>query len=358
MADLSLERVTKRFESPDGGTPAVDRVDLAVGDGELLAVLGPSGSGKTTLLRLVAGFERPDHGVIRLGGTPVSAPGLYVPPERRRVGVVFQSYALWPHMTVKRNVGYPLEVRGVRAAEYDRRVAAVLGTVSLTGLEARRPAELSGGQRQRVALARCLVMEPSLVLLDEPLANLDVHLRAALQDEFLALHRATGATMVYITHDQAEAMALADRIAVMDAGRLVQVAPAAVLYREPATPMIARFVGRGAVVRGAVLESSRDGGCPVEIFGYRTRLRARLGHPPGPADICLRSEALRVVGEAEPGIAVAVRRATYQGGHTAVEVVVAGMPETRLTLVVPPEAALTPGTLVRLRVDDGWVIPA
>ena len=263
MASLTLAGVTKRFGAPGDGVTAVDRMDFAVADGEFVAVLGPSGCGKTTLLRLVAGFEALDDGRIALGEATVSAPGVHVPPERRPVGVVFQSYALWPHMTVKRTVGYPLEVRRIRGRDYDRRVAAALATVGLTGLDHRRPAELSGGQRQRVALARCLAMEPSVVLLDEPLANLDVHLRAALQDEFTAFHRATRATMLYITHDQAEAMALADRIVVMDAGRPVQVAPPATLYREPATPMVARFVGRGAVVPGSVLEPARGGACLV-----------------------------------------------------------------------------------------------
>ena len=358
MAGLTLDGVTKRFGPGAGAAPAVDEVSLTVADGEFVALLGPSGSGKTTLLRLIAGFETPDRGQIRLGDTTVSAPGCFVPPERRRVGVVFQTYALWPHMTVKRNVGYPLEVRRVAAREYDRRVATALTTVGLTGLEDRRPAEISGGQCQRVALARCLVMEPSVVLLDEPLANLDVHLRAALLEEFVVFHRATGATMLYITHDQTEAMALADRIAVLDGGRLVQVASPAALYREPATSMVARFVGRGMVLRATVLEPARDGACPVEIFGYRARLRAPAGHPAGPADVCLRSEALRVVAPGQSGIAVTVRRAVYQGGKTDVETVVAGTEDCRLVLARSPETPPAPGTPLRLAVDDGWVIPA
>lgn len=358
MASLTLAGVTKRFGPPEAGVAAVDRMDFAVADGEFVAVLGPSGCGKTTLLRLIAGFETVDEGVIALGGVTMSAPGRHVPPERRRVGVVFQSYALWPHMTVRRNVGYPLAVRGLRAAEYDRRVAAALATVGLTGLDHRRPAHLSGGQRQRVALARCLAMEPSVVLLDEPLANLDVHLRAALQEEVTAFHRATRATMLYITHDQAEAMALADRIVVMEAGRPVQIAPPATLYREPATPMVARFVGRGAVVPGTVLEPARGGVCPVELFGYRARLRARPDHPAGRADICLRTEDVRLAGADEPGIRTTVRRAIYQGGRTAVELEAAGAPEARFTLSVPPDAAPAPGAPARLAIDDGWVIPA
>jgi iron(III) transport system ATP-binding protein len=195
MAGLTLETVSKDF----GGAAAVDGVSLEMRDGEFLAVLGPSGCGKTTLLRLVAGFERVTSGTIRIGARAVSTPGGHVPPEERRVGVVFQSYALWPHMDVAGNIAYPLRVAGRARDDIDRRVAQALDTVGLSGLGARRPADLSGGQRQRVALARCLVMEPSVVLLDEPLANLDTHLRGAMQREFEDYHRRTGTTMVYIT---------------------------------------------------------------------------------------------------------------------------------------------------------------
>ena len=356
MASLTLRGVTRRFAA--AGPPAVDGVDLELRDGELLAVLGPSGCGKTTLLRLVAGFEPVDQGEVWIGDVRVSAPGRHVPPERRRVGMVFQSYALWPHMTVRRNVGYALEVRGLRGDAYERRVTATLATVGLAGLADRRPAELSGGQRQRVALARCLAMEPALVLLDEPLANLDVHLRAALQDEFTSFHRATGATMLYVTHDQAEAMALADRIAVMDAGRVVQVAPPATLFREPATLMVAGFIGRGTVVPGIVLEPERAGACAVEVLGARARLRARPGHPAGPAAICLRPEDLRPARPGEPALAGTVRRTLYLGGRTAVELELRGTSDTRLTLTVPPAEAPAPGTALTLALDDGWVLPA
>ena len=241
MAELTLAHVTKRF----GDVTAVDDVTLDVRDGELVALLGPSGCGKTTILRLIAGFESVSAGEISFDGELVSAVTRHVPPERRRVGIVFQSYALWPHMSVGANVGYPLRVAKVDGEEYRSKVDAALETVGLTGLGSRRPADLSGGQRQRVALARCLVMEPSLVLLDEPLANLDVHLRAAMEEEFVDFHGKTGATMLYITHDQAEAMALADRVAVMDDGRLVQVADPHTLYEEPATTMVADFIGQG-----------------------------------------------------------------------------------------------------------------
>jgi iron(III) transport system ATP-binding protein len=358
VARLILAGVLKRF-APPPAAPALAGIDLDVHDGERVAVLGPSGSGKTTLLRLVAGFETPDAGTITLGAEVVAAPGRCVPPERRRVGVVFQTFALWPHMTVKRNVGYPLEVRRLSGPEYERRVAAVLATVGLTGLEGRRPAELSGGQRQRVALARCLAMEPAVVLLDEPLASLDAHLRATLQEELLAFHRASGTTMVYVTHDQAEAMALADRIAVLDAGQLVQVAAPGTLYREPATAMVARFVGRGAVVTGRILEAAAPGRSRAALLGTVATVRCRPGQPPGPALICLRSEDLRLAAPGPATVPAVVRRAVYQGGRTAVELEAAdGAAKARLTIVVPPEETPPAGRTVHVAVLDGWTIPS
>jgi iron(III) transport system ATP-binding protein len=357
VARLTLRGVVKRFATAPAPA-AVDHVDLTVHDGELVAILGPSGSGKTTLLRLIAGFEAPDAGTIALGDEIVAAPGRLVPPERRRVGVVFQSFALWPHMTVRRTVGYPLEVRGVPRAEYERRVAAVLATVGLTGLEDRRPAELSGGQRQRVALARCLAMEPAVVLLDEPLTSLDAQLRSALQEEIVQFHRATRATMVLITHDQAEAMALADRIAVLDAGRIVQLAPPPTLYREPATAMVGRFVGRGAVLPGRVLESPAGGRCRVELLGIAARLRARSDQQPGPVAVCLRSEDVRLADGAPGAVAAVVRRAVYEGGRTALELEPVGAPPgTRLTLLTGELGGPPAGQTVRVAIEDGWVLP-
>ena len=249
MAAVSLVRVTKRF----GVATVVDEVSLDVAEGGFLALLGPSGCGKTTILRMIAGFETVNAGVIRLGGHAVSDAARHVPPEDRRVGIVFQSYALWPHMDVAANVAYPLRVRGVRGRALETAVEDALAAVELGGFGARRPADLSGGQRQRVALARCLAMGARLVLLDEPLANLDVHLRAAMEDAFRAFHARTGATMVYVTHDQAEAMTLASAVAVMSGGRIEQVAAPDRLWSEPATEMVAGFVGEGAVVAATVL---------------------------------------------------------------------------------------------------------
>ncbi|MCP5150956.1 MAG: ABC transporter ATP-binding protein [Ectothiorhodospiraceae bacterium] len=354
MSSLTLTDLSKHF----GPAAAVDRVSLEVADGEFLAVLGPSGCGKTTMLRLVAGFERASDGEVRIGGRLVSAPGLHVPPEERHVGIVFQTYALWPHMTVAGNVGYPLRVARVARSDREARVEAALATVGLAGLGGRRPAELSGGQRQRVALARCLVMEPRLVLLDEPLANLDVHLRAAMEDEFVRLHRATGATMLYITHDQAEAMALADRIAVMDGGRIVQVAAPRTLYREPATPMVAAFVGRGAVMPAEVLDAG-NGRCAVVLREARTTMRCTAGQRPGQATVSLRPEWLGLDdtrGAAADGLAGRVRRVVYRGRAYDVEVTLDGggvEQEVLLSVETPPDE----GAAVRVRVLDGWVVP-
>jgi iron(III) transport system ATP-binding protein len=348
MARLTLNQVSKRFDE----AVVVDRVSLEVADGEFLALLGPSGSGKTTILRMIAGFEKVTAGAIGFDGQVVSDATRHLPPERRRVGIVFQSYALWPHMTVAGNVGYPLRVARLKGEAYRRRVAAALAAVGLESFEHRRPAELSGGQRQRVALARCLVMEPSVVLLDEPLANLDVHLRAAMEEEFVAFHRKTGATMIYITHDQAEAMALADRIAVLDHGRLVQLADPRSLYREPRTAMVADFIGQGVVVDATVLGPVDGCRCGVELFGHQAVLRCAAEQAAGAAKACLRPEDLCL---ADHGIPAVVRRVTYKGGLNAVEASPRTTPDRSLLLALtdPPEV----GSSVRVVVRDGWVIP-
>jgi len=348
MARLHLSHVSKLF----GEARAVNDVSMDVADGEFLALLGPSGCGKTSILRMIAGFERVSAGEIAFDANTVSSESFHLPPEKRRVGIVFQSYALWPHMTVAENVGYPLRVARVDAASYARRVAAALAMVGLEGFDTRRPADLSGGERQRVALARCMVMETSLVLLDEPLANLDVHLRGSMEGEFLDFHQKTGATMVYITHDQAEAMALADRIAVMDAGRLVQVADPRTLYREPATVMVADFIGQGEVVSATVTAAPSNGRCPVDLFGRTLLLRCRPAQRPGPVKVSLRPESLAL---ASDGIAGHVRRVVYRGGTTDIEVMTDGSVEESLML----SSTETPDVGARVRVDvaDGWIVP-
>jgi iron(III) transport system ATP-binding protein len=333
-------------------------LELAV-ERETFVLVGPSGAGKSTVLRAVAGLLRPERGRISLGARTLldTSTKLDLPPEERRVGFVFQEYALFPHMTVAQNVAYGLAVAGVREPERTRRVDAALELVDLAGFGERRPAQLSGGQRQRVALARCLVTEPSLVLLDEPLANLDVHLRAAMENEFASFHARTGTTMLYITHDQREAMALADRIAVMDEGRVLQVATPSQLYREPADPIVAAFVGAGMVVPVTVREANGKS-CVADFFGHAVRLRCAAAQPRTPsASACLRSADLRIVDGGRPGVTVALERAVYQGGHYRLETRVAAAPDVRLDLAAPEPFAMPADGLLRIDVVDGWVIP-
>lgn len=246
MAQLILSHLSKSFGT---GRPAVDGVSLKIREGGFLALLGPSGCGKTTVLRMIAGFEQPTQGEILLGEWRLADVNASVPPEKRNMAMVFQSYALWPHMSVAENVGYPLKVRGVARDARDRKIREALEAVRLENYAERRPADLSGGQRQRVALARCLVTNPDVVLLDEPLANLDRHLRQEMEETFREFHARSGATMIYVTHDQAEAMALATDVAVMAEGRLLQVAAPHEIYARPEGLLVGGLIGQGAILR-------------------------------------------------------------------------------------------------------------
>jgi len=346
---VSLKSVSKHY----GDKPAVANVDLEVAAGEFVALLGPSGCGKTTLLRLLAGFETPDTGTISIGAREIARAGkMLVPPEQRGVGMVFQSHALWPHMTVGENVEYALKIRKIPTAERRQLVERALDTVGLVERRDSPPDQLSGGQRQRVALARCLAMEPSVVLMDEPLASLDVHLRENLQAEFHRLHRQLGATIVYVTHDQSEAMALADRVAVIDQGRLQQVAPPRALYAEPATAMVADFVGRGMVVPldGAV--TGRAGSVEAKLWGEPIHLRSSRSGPSTQA--CLRPEGLSI---GQTGIAAKVDRAVFEGAASILHCRVDRAPNVLLRVLyraAPPAE----GSAVRIAISDGWLLPA
>ncbi|MBX3498217.1 MAG: ABC transporter ATP-binding protein [Alphaproteobacteria bacterium] len=245
---VSVEHVTFGY----GGTPVLDDVSLEIEAGEFFAFLGPSGSGKTTLLRLVAGFGTPGAGRIRVGARDITD----LPPWSRNVGMVFQNYALWPHMTVAENVAFGLEMRKVGRAERDKRVAEALAMVGLDRLAARRPAQLSGGQQQRVALARTLVIQPEVLLLDEPLSNLDAKLRVEMRAELVSLQRKTGLTTIYVTHDQEEANATAHRMAVLDGGRIQQIGAPLELYDRPANRFVAGFLGAANLLEGEVAGSS------------------------------------------------------------------------------------------------------
>jgi len=262
---IALHEVLKRF----GGVVAVDRVTLEVADGELFTLLGPSGCGKTTLLRLIAGFYRPDGGEICFGERRVDA----LPPYERNIGMVFQNYALWPHMTVRGNVTYGLRLRRLGGDEIRRRLADGLRKVNLAGLEDRYPGQLSGGQQQRVALARALVLNPDILLLDEPLSNLDAKIRVQVRAEIRRLQRDLGITTIYVTHDQEEALSLSDRVAVMRDGRVLQISSPKELYERPLNRFVADFVGTNNFIAG-VCRDVRDGHAAVETaLGL---LRARL----------------------------------------------------------------------------------
>src|SRR3954466_95029 len=246
MAVVELELLTKRF----GEAAPLDRLPLTLDHGALVCLRGPSGCGKTTTLRLVAGFIDPDQGTIRVGGRTVSEPGRSLPPERRRMSMIFQSYALWPHMTIAGNVEYGLKLRRLDRADRERRVAAILDVAHLTELAERYPHELSGGQQQRAALARALVVEPETLLLDEPLSNLDANLREEMRFEIRRLHDTYKYTTIYVTHDQAEAMTTADTIVVMNRGRVEQVGSPEDIYQRPHSEFVARFIGGTNIFRG------------------------------------------------------------------------------------------------------------
>ncbi|WP_019634856.1 ABC transporter ATP-binding protein [Actinomadura atramentaria] len=320
---IGLRDVAKAFPGRGGTVPALRGVDLAVAAGEFFSVLGPSGCGKTTLLRVVAGFETPDRGEVRLDGASVDG----VPPERRDVNTVFQSYALFPHMNVFDNVAFGLRRRGVGRAEVRERVGRMLEVVELTGREKARPDALSGGQRQRVALARALVNRPRAVLLDEPLAALDLRLRQAMQGELKRVQREVGVTFVLVTHDQGEALAMSDRVAVMNDGRIEQVGTPREVYERPRTRFVAGFVGTSNLIAGRVTEWRPEGA--VLAFGADGRVvvpdaSARSGEP---LEIAVRPEKIGI-GRDRPDDARCALRGTvadvgYLGASTTYSVATA-----------------------------------
>ena len=300
---LALDRVTKRF----GEAAAVDSVSLSIRRGEIFTLLGPSGCGKTTTLRLVAGLERPDGGEITLRDRPVASAArrLFVAPNRRNLGMVFQSYAVWPHMTVFENVAYPLRLRRLPKAVVRDRVARVLDLVGLGGLETRPGTLLSGGQMQRLALCRALVYEPDLLLLDEPFSNLDAKLREQMRVEVKLLQRRLGITVLFVTHDQVEALSLSDRIAVMHRGRVEQVGSPRALYEQPTSAFVRDFLGQTVVLAGRVTASASPragGGVTVAMNGPlqgctlagRSAAAAPLA-PGAAATIAIRPEDIRVI---------------------------------------------------------------
>ena len=308
MAVVELRALTKRY----GALAVVDGVDVTVGDGSLVCLLGPSGCGKTTTLRLIAGFLEPDGGAVIVGGKRVSAPGAVVPPERRNMSMIFQSYALWPHMTIAENVAYGLNLRKLPKDEIARRVDEILAVTQMSRFARRYPAELSGGQQQRVALARALVVKPETLLLDEPLSNLDANLREEMRFELRRLHDQYRYTTVYVTHDQQEAMTAADRIVVMRDGRIEQMGAPRDIYERPATEFVARFIGGTNILRGSHL-----GGNVVRCAGLMLRCGQGEPAPDGDTAVSIRPHEIRLLEAARSDGANRVRgrveRQTYLG---------------------------------------------
>lgn len=347
---VRIRDVLKRF----GNTIAVDHVSLDIGAGELFFLLGPSGCGKTTLLRMLAGFVVPDSGDIFFGDERITA----LPPRSRDAGLVFQTYALWPHMTVADNVAYGLRVRRLARAKIGERVEQALHMVRLEGMGDRRPNQLSGGQQQRVALARALVIEPRVLLLDEPLSNLDARLRDEMRDEIRRLHQETGLTMIYVTHDQKEALTLANRMAVMERGRLVQVGAPRDTYERPGTRFVANFLGDSNFIPGT-LRAIDGNNCEVEtVLGPLHGLAGSEKLLVGAAVTCsVRPHAfmLDAPTDAANRIEARVERATFLGEIVQLRVL-AG--QTPLDVISLPYAAgrLEPGAAVWLSVPAEQVV--
>ena len=351
MTSIVIDRVNKWF----GSLQVLKDVSIEIAGREFVTLLGPSGCGKTTTLRLLAGFLVPDAGEIRYGSEVLSSSGHVVEPERRRMGMVFQNYAVWPHMSVSENVSFGLELRRLPRREIRERVARILAAVGLEGLESRHPGQLSGGQQQRVALARSLVVEPDILLLDEPLSNLDAKLRERMRSELKALQRRTGITFIYVTHDQAEAMALSDRIAVFNAGAVQQVGPPREIYERPANLFVADFMGLINKLEGEVV--GREGGL----------LRVRVGEyvltaqpTPGISEdartltVAVRPEAIRLGGasDAPPGNSLEgrIHEVTFLGATVDYVIDVGG-----LSVRVQADRRLVhaPGAAVRLQIPVG-----
>ncbi|MDJ0387497.1 ABC transporter ATP-binding protein [Roseomonas sp. E05] len=334
---IAIEGLVKRF----GRVHAVDGVSLDIRAGEFLALLGPSGSGKTTILMAIAGFEYPDEGRVLLGGEDIT----WLPPNRRNLGMVFQRYTLFPHMSVLENIAFPLKMRGVGRAEREERARGALRTVRLEQMGERSPAQLSGGQQQRVAIARAIVYRPRVLLMDEPLSALDKNLREEMQIEIKHLQREIGITVVFVTHDQTEALTMADRIAVLDQGRLQQLGAPRELYEAPQTEFVAGFIGETNFWAGAAAAAA----APGEALGVQLDggvVMPALAASPVPAGgrvrLALRPERLRIVAGGGEGVPARVTEAIYAGNATTLMLETAGGQTLRLRIPAGtglPEAA-------------------
>ena len=358
MPGVVITGLTKRF----GDVAAVAGLDLTVQPGELVALLGPSGCGKTTTLRLVAGFMAPDAGEIRVGDRVLSSPGTVIPPERRRMAMIFQSYALWPHMTVAQNVAYGLRFAKAQRTERSGRVDEILRAVQLAGYGARYPGELSGGQQQRVAVARALVVEPEILLLDEPLSNLDASLREEMRFEIRRLHERFGITTLYVTHDQAEAMVISDRAAVIRNGRVEQIGAPHELFERPRTRFVAEFIGKTNLI-----DAVADGSGSVARGRLRLRVAADGLTPGTPAVVSIRPHVITLGprGDAPTPpagsntLAGIVRRASYLGDTVDYQV---GLGDSdvvlRVTGPTPARARAGDPVLVTVPAEACVLLPA
>jgi iron(III) transport system ATP-binding protein len=342
MAILELETLTKRYP----GVVSVDAIDLSVGHGEFVCLLGPSGCGKTTTLRMIAGLLEPDAGEIRVGGKVVSSTRAVVPPERRNMSMIFQSYAVWPHMTVRENVAYGLKVKPLTAPEKQRRIDALLEAAKLTAQAERYPGELSGGQQQRVALARALAPKPDILLLDEPLSNLDANLRGDMRFEIRRLHDKFQYTSVYVTHDQVEAMTMADRIVVMNAGRIEQIGTPEEVYERPNSAFVARFIGGSNI-----LKVRHVGGHIVEMGGYELEIgEGEFAGAGKEMSMCVKTHDLELLPREAPVsgnnvVPGTVRSQAYLGSHRDYIVDVG----QEILIAAPADLQVATGTKVAIR---------
>jgi iron(III) transport system ATP-binding protein len=342
VSSVALRGLTKRF----GSQTVLDNVSLTIAQGQLVCLLGPSGCGKTTALRLIAGFMEPTAGEIALDDRVVSSPARTLPPEQRNVSMVFQSYALWPHMTVAQNVAYGLELRRLNRDAIVRKVEAILATTRLAELAQRYPAELSGGQQQRVSLARALIVEPATLLLDEPLSNLDANLREEMRFEVRRLHNAYRYTTIYVTHDQTEAMTTADLIAVMNAGRIEQLGTPQQVYDAPRSEFVARFLGGSNILHGKALDTSR-----VAFAGTSVACGGGPLVPGADVAVSVRQHDIGIAADRpapSPGgvIRGTVVRNVFLGATR--DYVVEAMDGTQLRVTAVPAADFAPGTEVWL----------
>ncbi len=355
MVSLTLQGITRKF----GDVTAVDDVSLEIARGELFFLLGPSGCGKTTLLRLVAGFYAPDRGSILFDDQDVTR----TPPHRRNTGMVFQNYALWPHMSVRENVAYGLVLRKVPSSEQRDRVSEALGMVRMDAYGERSPNQLSGGQQQRVALARALVIQPDVVLLDEPLSNLDARLRLEMRDEIRRIHDETGTTMVYVTHDQKEALSMADRMAVMDVGAVAQTGDPRSIYARPASAFVADFIGETNFVAGRLTRTETPLSVETAVGVLHSTVEPAEGLSLGDEVVCsVRPEAIRVSepdaagGEDGNVLDGVVQQTVYLGDHEQYSVRLSDGTLVKLVDHHPGRRRAGPGAPIRLKCDASQVV--